>query len=196
MISKTVTYEDLDGNEVTETFEFHLNKLEAAELDLRYGGLDNAIKNLGVSPEATKVYNIFKDILLTSYGQRDSTNRRHVKTPEIRQYLEFSDALGVIIFEMLENPTLGAEFVKGILPKAAQEKIEEAERNGTFPVVELPASNTIKPVTPHTDELPVSNTIKPVESRTDEDILSADPRTLTQEELVRAFKLKTAQRAE
>lgn len=149
MLKKTVTYDDLDGNPVTEDFYFHLNKLEIAELDIKTpGGLMAFGERLQKTNDAMEAYEVFKDLLLTAYGVR-SGDRHFMKKDShgvpYRDYLEGSDALGEIIIEMLQNAELGAKFFEDVLPAAWLQEVQKArasEEAGTkeeAPVAPRPA---------------------------------------------------------
>ena len=182
MIKKTITYEDLDGNKVTEDFWFHLNKLEMAEMDAKYGGLVQLGNTLSETDDALKAYNIFKDILLNSYGKRTDDGRRfHKKDPATgaayRYDLEGSDALGEMILEMVDKPELAVELFQGLLPKGWQEEIkkEEAKNAGEAPVLA-----TAPPVVEAPAEL------------TDEELVKMKPQDMTKEQLLRAMQLRSS----
>lgn len=187
MIKKTIKYEDLEGNDVTEDFYFHLNKLEMAELDMKYGGLLELGKKLSETDDALKVYNIFKDIMLTSYGKRSDDGKRFFKVDPVtgaayRYDLEGSDALGEMILEMIEKPQLAAELFRGLVPAKVQKMAAEAEKEqqnaGTD--LEVPVVPTAPPV------------LEPSVEVTDEELLKMKPQDMTKDQLMRAMMLKSS----
>lgn len=189
MIKKTIKYEDLEGNEVAEDFYFHLNKLEMVELDAKHGGLENITKNLSETEDGLKVYNIFKDLLLSSYGKRSDDGRRFFKADPVtgaayRYDLEGSDALGEMILEMIEDPNKALELIKGLVPAKAQEAIAQAEAK---------RSETNDDVSPAVPELPTAPPVVEKKEPTDEELLSMKPVDLTREQLLRVMKLKSQQ---
>lgn len=183
MIKKTIQYEDLDGNTVSEDFYFHLSKLDLAELDLSTGGLENIVKELGTSQDAQRGYKIFKDLMLNSYGVRSLDGRRFLrKDPETgrpyRDDLEASPALGEIILELLADANGAADFVKGLLPAGAQKAIAEEESKGAT-------------TTDSTPELPTAPPVVEKAEPTDEELLAMNPQDMTPDQLRRAFALKS-----
>lgn len=119
MIKKFITYEDYNGNTVTDPFYFNMTKLELLEWDLETeGGLEGLMKKLSETTDAKKAYYIFKDILLKAYGEKSEDGKTFVKSPELRVKFESSPALGELIIEFLQNPELSAKFIEGILPSA------------------------------------------------------------------------------
>lgn len=137
MIKKTVTYDDLDGNSVTEDFYFNFSKLEGLELDVKLqGGLEGTLARISATEDSQQAYALFKDLLLSAYGRKGPGGKgfpkKDVDGTPMRDYLEASPALGEIIIEMLQNPNDAAKFFEGMLPPklVAQAKLEEAAEAG------------------------------------------------------------------
>ena len=71
MIGKTITYEDYNGNQRKETFFFHLSKAELMEMELvQDGGMEQMIQRIIDTQDRKKIVEIFKDIILRSYGEK------------------------------------------------------------------------------------------------------------------------------
>ena len=80
MLKKTITYEDFNGDKVSEDFFFHLSKAELVELELSHkGGLSEALKRIVESEDGKAIIAEFKNIILSSYGQRSDDGKRFVK---------------------------------------------------------------------------------------------------------------------
>ena len=70
MLKKTITYEDFNGDTVSEDFFFHLSKAELVELELSHeGGLSEALKRIVEAEDGKGIIAEFKNIILSSYGQ-------------------------------------------------------------------------------------------------------------------------------
>jgi hypothetical protein len=157
MLKKTITFEDLEGNERTEDFYFNMTKQELAEFHLKTGGFDKILEGLRTAENMVEAYNIFKDVVLMSYGVRSEDGVSFIKHDANGQPLskKFADhpASGELILELLENGDRAQQFIEGLFPQkhraAIRAAIEEAERDqreeqrtGPKPVtdVELPAA--------------------------------------------------------
>lgn len=187
MIKRTLTFDDLDGNEVTEDFYFNLNKLEIMEMELQYsGGLEEHIKKITQTTDGREAYFLFKELLLKSYGRRAEDNVSFEKEDEsgksYAKRLEQSDALGTLIMELIADANSAAEFVKGLLPPRviAAAKEEMDKRGLSSP--ELPTAPPVLDDAPEQKKEP-----------TDEELLKMKPQEMTHEQLQRAFALKNKQ---
>jgi hypothetical protein len=122
MLKKAIQYQTYDEppKTVVEDFYFNMTKLEAAELELELGGLEETIKAITATSDAKKAYGLFKEILLSSVGRKSPDGRQFLKEDEngvpYSKQFENSPACGELVIELLQNPTYAAEFVKGILP--------------------------------------------------------------------------------
>ena len=124
MFKKTMKFDDLEGNEVEETFYFHLNRLEIAEM-LELDQLDEKVTRLTKAKEekglnevenTREAYNIFKDLILRSYGIKGDDNRTFKKSEEIRDSFKDHVAFEELIFEFIGNESYAAEFFENCLP--------------------------------------------------------------------------------
>ena len=126
MLKKTITYEDLEGNPVTEDFYFNLSKAELAEMELSHdGSFASFLEELIRSMDGEKIIDIFKKIIGGSIGRRSEDNKRFIKSEEIRQDFFQSDAYSVLFMELATEEDAAAAFVRGILPKDMQGPVQE-----------------------------------------------------------------------
>lgn len=123
MLKKTITYEDFNGEEVSEDFFFHLSKAELVELELSYkGGLQEAIKRIVAAKDGKAIIAEFKKIILNSYGQRSEDGRRFIKNQALRDDFESSEAYSTLFMELVTDAEKAAEFVRGVVPKGLAEE--------------------------------------------------------------------------
>lgn len=131
MLKKTITYNDLDGNPITEDFWFHLSKGEMAEMALakegRAGGFDVWIKKMLDSQDGETLIATFKEILLSTIGQRSTDNKYFDKTDEYTRRFAQSDAYSVLLMELLTDMDKMTAFINGVVPKDMQKQVEQAE---------------------------------------------------------------------
>lgn len=117
MIKKTVTYTDFDGNERTEDFYFHLTEQELTEWELSVdGGLSGVLTRIVNSSDNKKLIEIFKDLLIKSYGVKTPDGRGFVKNEEVLNNFKYTQAFSDIYMELATDDKAAAEFVNGVIP--------------------------------------------------------------------------------
>ena len=117
MIKKTITYTDYNGEERTEDFYFHLNKVELHEMQYsEEGGLVNYLERISSTKDARKIVAMFKEIILKAYGEISPDGKRFIKSPELTLAFEQCPAFEKLYFELYSDANLAVEFCNGILP--------------------------------------------------------------------------------
>lgn len=140
MFKKTMKFEDLDGNEVADTFYFNFNKKELAEM-IEFGNLEEKMEKLSMPVEKSGLsqqentrmaYDIFQDWILDAYGQKSADNLSFEKSPELRRYWQGHVAFVELIWEMIEKPQLATEFIENCMPPkmvaAAKEELKQKHK--------------------------------------------------------------------
>ncbi len=138
MLKKTITYEDFNGDTVSEDFFFHLSKAELVELELSHdGGLAESLKRIVEAEDGKAIIAEFKNIILSSYGTRSADGRRFMKSQTIRDEFESTEAYSSLFMELVTDADAAIEFVNGIIPK---DMAEEAARISGIPptIAEVP----------------------------------------------------------
>ena len=121
MLKKTVTYTDYNGEERTEDFYFNLTKAEALEMELSHeGGLTNMLERIVTAKDAPSIIKIFKEFILTAYGEKSADGRRFIKNDEIREAFSQTEAFSEIYMELATNADAAADFVNGIVPQSIE----------------------------------------------------------------------------
>lgn len=117
MLKKTVTYMDYNGVQRTEDFYFNLSKAEVAEMEMSVeGGFSKMIDDIIASKDNVQIVNIFKQMVLKSYGEKSADGRRFIKSPEISEAFAQTEAYSEIFMELALNEEAAAAFINGILP--------------------------------------------------------------------------------
>lgn len=128
MLAKTITFLDLDGNQVTDTFYFNLTKPELAELGLsRKGGLDAYLKQIVADEDGSAIIRTFKEIIAMSVGRRSEDGRRFEKSEEITNDFLQTDAYSELFMELVQNADAASEFIRGIVPQDMARSIQNNE---------------------------------------------------------------------
>ena len=118
MLKKTIEYTDFDGNKRKEDFYFNLTKAEAMEMELsNTGGLKKTIEKIVKEEDQKKIVTIFKDIILKAYGEKSLDGKRFIKSQELRDAFEQTEAYSELFIELATNAEASVAFFNGIVPK-------------------------------------------------------------------------------
>lgn len=115
MIKKTVTYEDFDGNQVTEDLYFNFTKTDLIKMDLQFDGMEDKLKKIVAAGNNKEIYDTFEEIVLKSYGIKDGLKFR--KSEEITRDFKDSLAFDALMMDLLTTQTNIEDFIKGVIPK-------------------------------------------------------------------------------
>ena len=130
MIKKTIAYVDYDGNEREEDFYFNLSKAELTELQLgTSGGLQKMIENIIKTKDIPRIIEIFKKIIIASYGVKSPDGRRFMKSSEITDEFTQTEAYSILFMELSTDAEKAAEFIAGVIPADLKKEFEEAQKN-------------------------------------------------------------------
>ena len=118
MLKKTVTYEDYNGNTVTEDLFFNINPVEMAKMNEWYpGGAIAYFENIQSSQDSMKMMEVISDIVLYAYGVKSEDGKHFNKNEQIKKEFEHSEAFIAVILDLLTSETAGVEFMTAVLPK-------------------------------------------------------------------------------
>jgi len=176
LLKKTVTYENFNGEEVTEEHYFHLSKAELVEMELSMeGGLSKHLENLVESGDGGTIMRTFKQLLLDAYGKKSEDGRHFHKNQEIKDEFASSEAYSQIFMELATNASAAAEFVNGIIPAGLDQEVEKFQQNQD------------KPDLPKVREQPlgVSAAVDPIEPSEQRVLTMAEAQAMDNEELQR-----------
>lgn len=130
MIKKTIAYVDFDGNERSEDFYFNLTKAECMELELgTTGGLSKTINDIVAAQDTSKVIELFKSILLKSYGVKSPDGKRFMKTKEITEEFSQTQAYSDLFMELASDSDAAAKFINGVIPNMTETPATIAAKN-------------------------------------------------------------------
>lgn len=129
MLKETRTYTDYDGVERTENFYFALSKAELAEMELSTdGGMQAMIEKIINSKDNKKIVEIFKEILLKSYGEKSDDGKRFVKSPELSKAFSETPVYSDMFMELATDEEKASAFIDGILPSDMQAQLAEVRK--------------------------------------------------------------------
>lgn len=139
MIKLTIKYKNFDGEDRVMDAHFHLTELELTELQVSEdGGLINLLQKIVKEEDNRKLVELFKKVILMSFGKKSEDGERFIKDPEITKAFSQTAAFPELFMSLLENEDRGVEFMNGILPAGSQrltteELLEKAKEEGLLP---------------------------------------------------------------
>lgn len=134
MLKKTITYENFNGETVTEDHFFHLSKADLIELELSAdGGMEARLTKIVASGNNREIFGEFKKLLLLAYGTRSEDGKRFVKTQELRDKFVSSEAFSALLMELLQDGDAASEFVNGMIPHGLSAEISKPEESSKMP---------------------------------------------------------------
>jgi hypothetical protein len=194
MLKKTITYEDYDGNEVTEDFYFNLSKADLVKLELsetRFGGFSELLQRIVDSEDGNEIVKHFQQIILLAYGKRDPDNpKRFIKSDALSEEFSQTEAFSELFVELSTDAEAGANFVNGIVPKGM---VSNTDGEGKSETVELPTAPPVLEASKE-EKTPVSSEedSRPAWIREGREPTSKELTSMSREELMDAMRRKNA----
>lgn len=122
MIKKTIKFVDYDGNEREEDFYFNLTKAELTEMELSTeGGMEQMIRKIISTKDNKKIVEMFKEIILKSYGEKSLDGRRFIKSKELTDAFVQTEAYSELFMELATDADAAAAFVNGVVPQMPED---------------------------------------------------------------------------
>ena len=143
MIKMNVSAETFDGDMVTETLWFHMNKVDLIELQQSEpGGFTDTLQAfMSRKPEdwtmkdKFKLFDFFRTMVDKAYGERSSDGKRCRKSPEILANFKDSIFYDEFVLSLLEDEEKSIKFFNGVMPKSLIEQAKK-ERPDVFKTIE------------------------------------------------------------
>lgn len=118
MLKKTIKYTDYEGVEREEDFYFNLNKAEVMEMQLSTDGtLTKLIQKIIAEKNVPKLVEIFKQLILKSYGEKSLDGKRFIKNDQLLEEFTQTEAYSNLFMELSTDADAASAFVNGIIPK-------------------------------------------------------------------------------
>lgn len=140
MYVKEIEYTDYRGQKRKETHRFNLTKAELVEMQNSHlGGMDVRMQRLTEAQDNRAIMAIFKDIIRKSYGVISDDGRRFIKSDELSDEFEQTEAYSIFVMELLNGYEEATKFVNEIIPKDVADEINKvsAISEGGSPVIPL-----------------------------------------------------------
>lgn len=117
MLKKEVSYVDYDNNKRTDTIYFNMTKAEIAAMQVKMDGkYIDYLKDLVAGNHIEKLFNVFRNLVLDSYGVKSEDGRRFVKSAELRADFEASIPFSDMLVDLITDPDKMSAFTRAILP--------------------------------------------------------------------------------
>ena len=127
MFTKTIKYTDYEGNERTRECRFHLSKADLIEMNFSAaGGMEKLIKKIIDTQDTKKMLEIFKDLILKSYGELSDDGNQFVRVRNGRRLADdFAEtaAYEELYMELVTNEQAAVDFINGIIPASLREEL-------------------------------------------------------------------------
>ena len=138
MFAKKIKFTDFNGNEREQTFYFNLTKAELTEMNLsKEGGLEAYVQRITNAADTPALANLFKELILKSYGEKSDDGMRFIKRDPQRGKLadefEQTEAYSELYMELATNTDAAAEFINGLVPRDISEKAKAVQQGHAYP---------------------------------------------------------------
>ena len=122
MYKKVIKYEDYNGVSHEEEFLFNMTEAEISEMNLSVkGGMGAVMQQIANTRDIPKLIEIFKKMILMSYGEKSADGRLFIKNQELRDAFEQCPAYSVLFMELVQDNKAASDFLIGIMPKKLRE---------------------------------------------------------------------------
>ena len=128
MYKKVIKFEDFNGQTREETKYFNLSKAELMEMELStQAGVEEMIRVLIATKDNAKIVQIFKDLILKSYGIKSEDGTRFTKSQELRDAFEQSNAYSEFFMEILSSTDEQTRFINGVISGVNMPEMKEED---------------------------------------------------------------------
>jgi hypothetical protein len=118
MLKRDITYEDFNGDTVTDTVYFNLSKPELMELQVEHKeGFAGMIQQIVKAEDTKALIKEFKSLILMSYGVKSPDGKRFTKSDELREDFSHTGAFQALFMELATDDKVAMQFVQGVLPR-------------------------------------------------------------------------------
>ena len=134
MLKQTRTYTDYNGFQRTEDFYFNLSKAKIMEMELSTtGGMQQMVNKIIAAQDTPELVKIFKELLLKSYGEKSADGKRFIKSRELSDAFEQTEAYSDLFMELATDSDKASAFINGITPKEISKEVGTDAQISSFP---------------------------------------------------------------
>lgn len=157
MFKYTIKYTDYNGVEREEPHFFNLSKAELMEMELStQAGVEEMIRVMIATKDNAKIVQTFKDLILKSYGIKSEDGRRFIKSKELREDFEQSEAYSEFFMKLLANEDdLQTKFINGVISGTNVPNMDEKEAVAKLKEMGYDTSRIEKAIDKPADVVPI-----------------------------------------
>lgn len=134
MLKRDITYEDFNGDEVTDTYYFNLTKTELMTLGSEFEtDYEKILQRIIETKDRAGLIKEFKRIILSAYGEKSEDGKRFIKNDELREKFSQTPAYDIMFMEFATNAEKAADFINAVFPKDLAEEVQK-EMAKTIPI--------------------------------------------------------------
>ena len=138
MYKKTVTFEDFEGNEVTQDFYFHVSESDVMNKEVGVaGGWSEFLANIVKEVDEKKLLEEFEWFIAYSYGVKSEDGMYFDKSPEQSERFKQHAAYGKIFMDVVTDTKSASDFINQVFSKDVQNRFAEIEKKAGKPMREL-----------------------------------------------------------
>jgi hypothetical protein len=118
VLKKSITYDDFNGESVTEDFYFNFTRTELMNLEMSIpGGMAKLLEEIIKTQDPKDLIGQFQNIILLSYGQKSEDGKKFLKSQQLRDDFEQTAAYDTLFTELSTDDNAASIFINGIIPK-------------------------------------------------------------------------------
>lgn len=137
MLRKTIEFEDFNGNKQKKDYYFNLSKAELVEMQMgTKGGMAAKLQEIINAKDIPTITKTFKEIILKAYGEKSDDGLRFIKTDEMREAFEQTNAYSELFMELANDDEAAANFINAIIPKDIPEDHNQKKKELTDKKIE------------------------------------------------------------
>ena len=126
MYKETVTFIDFNDLEREEDCYFHLNEAELTKLEMGVtGGFVEMVEKAIQAKDGKTIMDTFDNIMHASYGVKSPDGRKFIKNEDVWLDFKETEAYSIIFMKLVTDADYASKFIKGILPKSANESVKK-----------------------------------------------------------------------
>lgn len=134
MLKRPITYEDFDGNTVTDIFYFNLSQAELVEMEFsKEEGFGEMLKRIVEMKDNRNLIGEFKKLILMSYGEKSADGKRFIKNEDLRDTFSQTAAYSALFMELATQDEAATVFIKGVLPQNMSLGLQNAVDSPALP---------------------------------------------------------------
>ena len=117
MYKELITYENLNGDTITEEFCFHLSKADVLKMEMSLeGGVEGYIEGLISANDRAGITEFITNFIEKSYGVK-TPDGGFDRSPEVLRRFVQSEAYSELFSDLVTDADHAARFINGIMPK-------------------------------------------------------------------------------